>query len=108
MHNTKQTYMHKHICINKEINMHKLTKFFSPFCINKTYMHKKENKHAYNKLSKFFSPFLSIHQQSGENKSNNKNIYAIYIHEEERHEVSSPAYMHYMKKGCQNPNSHKA
>ena len=41
------------------------------------------------KLSKFFSPILSIHQQMGENKSNNKDIYAIYIHEEERREVSS-------------------
>ena len=36
------------------------------------------------KLTKFFSPFLSIHQQRGEDKSNNKDVYVIYIHEEER------------------------
>ena len=54
-----------------------------------TYMHKQRYKHA-SKLSKFFSPFSSIHQQSDENKSNNKDIYVIYIHEEESRKVSSP------------------
>ena len=48
------------------------------------------HKHAYINSSKFLSPFLSNHQQRGENKSNNKDIYAIYIHEEERRKVNSP------------------
>ena len=91
--------LNNHICINKEINMHKLTRFFSPSCINKilppflhktkhTYMHKQGKKHAYIN-SKSFSPFLSNRQQRGENKSNNKDICAIYIHEEERRKVNS-------------------
>jgi len=42
------------------------------------------------KLFKYFSPFFSIHQQRSENKSNNKDINAIYIHEEERRKVNSP------------------
>ena len=74
--------------------MHTLTKFFSPFCINKAYMHKhksfspflyktrKWKQTCIYKLIKYFSPFLSIHQQRGENKSTNNDIYVIYIHEE--------------------------
>ena len=72
----------------------------------------KDNKHAYKQTCiyqtpKYLSPFLSIHQQRGTNNKkgiinnflplyinqNNKDIYAIYIHEEERREVNSP-YIH--------------
>ena len=52
-------------------------------------MHKQHKTCIY-KLTKFFSPFLSIHQQRGEGKTTNKDIYAIYIHEEERRKVNSP------------------
>ena len=52
-------------------------------------MHKQEKKHAYINSKSFF-PFLSNHQQRGENKSKNKDIYAIYINEEERRKVNSP------------------
>ena len=63
------------------------------------------------KNSKFLSAFLSIHQQRGTNikginnnflpfciNQNNKDVYDIYIHEEERREVNSPAYMHLYEK----------
>ena len=47
---------------------------------------------------------MSIHQQRGENKLNNKDINAIYIHEEEKREVSSP-YIHALHENeMTNPN----
>ena len=70
--------------------MHK-TKFFSPFCINI------KNKTCIYKFSKYFSPFLSIHQQRGENKSNNKDIYAIYIHEERDVKLAPHTYMQWRR-----------
>ena len=51
------------------------------------------HKHAYIKLQ-IPLPFLSNHQQRGENKSNNKDIYAIYIHEEERRKVNCIHTLH--------------
>ena len=58
--------LNKYICINKEINMHK-TKFFSPFCINKTDMYKQENKTCIYKLTKYLLlPLLSIINKGGE------------------------------------------
>ena len=66
-------------------------------------MHKQENKTCIYELSKFFSPFLSIHQQRGENKSNNKDIYAIYIHEEDRREVSFPCIHALHEEGMTTP-----
>ena len=101
--------------------MHKLQKFFSPFCINKTYIHINSKKSfspflyktgKWNKLayinSKILLPLFVKSSTRGENRSNKKNIYAIHIHEEERREVSSP-YIHALhEEGMINPNSHKA
>ena len=81
-----------------ERNMHKpkvlFLKTFSPFlfklskyfirCINSIY---EKTQICIYKL-KIFLPLFVNHQQRGENKSNNKDIYAIYIHEEERRKVS--------------------
>ena len=54
-------------------------------------MHKYQILSMHIKLTKFFSLVLSIHQQRGEGwgQSNNKDVYAIYIHEKERRKVSS-------------------
>ena len=61
--------LNKHICINKEINMHRLTKFFFPF--------------------------LSLHQQRVEDNQTIK----MYITFMKRRDVklAPPVYMHYME-----------
>ena len=41
------------------------------------------------KLTKFFSPFVNSSTKE-RGQTNNKDVYAIYIHEEERCKVSSP------------------
>ena len=70
--------------------MHKLTKFFSPFCINKTYIHKKENKYAYINSQNLSPHFYQFINKGAKTNQTIKDIYAIYIHEKERREVNSP------------------
>ena len=56
-------------------------------CKNKhAYMISIVSKHAYKLkiILRISLPLFVNHQQRGENKSNNKDIYVIYIHEEER------------------------
>ena len=71
----------------------------------------KLNTHAYIKTPNFSPPFCQfinkgVQTIKGINNiflpfcinQRNKGIYAIYIHEEERREVNSPAYMHLYEK----------
>ena len=89
----------KHISINKEINMHILTKFFSPFCINKTYMHKQENKQAYINSQNSFPLFFQFINKGAKTNQTIK-IYMRYAFMKKRDvKLAPPAYMHYMKKG---------
>ena len=47
-------------------------------------------KHKYAYInSKFFSPFLSIINKGVKKQTNNKDVYAIYIHEEEDAKLAS-------------------
>ena len=56
-----------------------------------------------------FSPFLfeTKNQQRGEIKSTNKEIYAIYIHEEEDAKLTS-LHTSLHEEGMTSPNSHNA
>ena len=91
--------LNKHICINKGINMHILTKFFSPFCINKTYMHKQENKHAYINSQNSSPSFCQIINKGAKTNQIIK-IYMQYTFMKRRDvKLAPPACMHYMKKG---------
>ena len=111
----KHIKLNKHVCKHKEINMpikHKTHQILFPFlqnktiCINKNsfspFMYKSRKTCIYTKI---LLPFLSIInkgikvktkqcspslcQQRGEIKSTNKEIYAIYIHEEEDAKLTS-------------------
>ena len=96
----KRIKLNLYICINKvRENMHKskvlfpktfspflfkLSKSFFPFCknircINSIYA---KTQICIYKL-KIFLPLFVNHQQRSKNQINNKDIYAIYIHEEE-------------------------
>ena len=66
-------------------------------------MHKYQLLSMHIKLTKFCSPFLSIHQQRGEDKSNNKDVYALCIHEEERRKGSSPCIHALHREGMTRP-----
>ena len=51
--------------------------------LNKTYMHKYNIKHAYINSLNSSPPFVNS-SIKGWRQSNNKDVYTIYIHEEER------------------------
>ena len=79
--------------------MHKLTKFFSPFCINKPYMHKQENKHEYINSQNPSPPFCQIINKEAKANQTIK-IHMRYTFMKKRNmKLAPPAYMHYMKKG---------
>ena len=81
MHKQGERNMH---IKNFSLFLYKLSKSFSPFCknINSMYAYK-----LY-KL-KIIPPLFVNHQQRGEKQINNKDIYAIYIHEGEDAKLAS-------------------
>ena len=83
--------------------MHKLTKYFSPFFINKIYMHKQENKHAYINSQNPSPPLCQIINKGAKTNQNNKDVYTIYIHEKERRKVSSPCIHALHEEGMTRP-----
>ena len=79
--------------------MYKLTKFFSSFCINKIYMHKQENKHAYiNSQNSSPPPFCQIiNKWVKTNQTINTYMRCTFMKQRDV-KLDPPTYVHYMKK----------